>query len=87
MDLEAMISLLDGKATSAAFAALKELEKLSEDSNALYPYMDKFIEMTASEKYVIRVRGFRLFCKQARWDVDYKINENINLALKILNDE
>lgn len=87
MNIEDKVSMLEEKDTSEAFAVLKELEKISEDSNILYPYMDKFIEMAGSPKYVIRVRGFRLFCKQARWDIEYKIDENITTALKILNDE
>lgn len=33
------------------------------------------------------MRGFRLFCKQARWDIDNIINKNINDVLIILNDD
>lgn len=86
MDLEYMLSLLEDKATSKTFEALKELENISENSNILYPHIDKFIEMTGSETYAIRVRGFRLFCKQAKWDVDNKIDENLTHALQILQD-
>lgn len=87
MNLEYLMSMLEDKDSSAAFEALKELEALSDESNVLYPYMDKFIEMISSEKYVIRVRGFRLFCKQARWDVDNRIDESLDTALNILEDE
>lgn len=87
MELEYMLSMLEDKDTSKAFEVLKELEKLSDDSNILYPYIDKFIEMIKSDKYVIRVRGFRLYCKQGKWDIDNKINESITEALNILNDE
>ena len=41
-------------------------------------YMDipqKFADMIKSDKYVLRVRGFRLFCRQARWDKDYVLDE------------
>lgn len=87
MDFDYLISLLDHKDTSQAFQALKELELISDDSDILYPFMDKFIEMIGSEKYVIRVRGFRLYCRQAKWDVDNKVNLTIETALNILNDE
>lgn len=87
MNLEYMLSMLDDKDTSQAFEVLKELEKISDDSNIIYPYMPKFIEMISSEKYVIRVRGFRLFCKQARWDVCKQIDANLDMALGILGDE
>ena len=43
--------------------------------------------MIKSDKYVLRVRGFRLFCRQARWDKDYILDENIDEALLILKDE
>lgn len=86
MDLNDMLSMLEDKDNSTAFEALKKLEEISEDENILYPYIDKFIEMIQSDKYVIRVRGFRLFCKQAKWDVDGIINKNIKATLTILND-
>lgn len=86
-DLEYLLSLLENKDTSIAFKALKELEQLSDTSNVLYPYTNKFISMIGSKKYVIRVRGFRLFCKQAKWDTDNIIDTNLDFALSILNDE
>ena len=43
--------------------------------------------MVGSEKYVIRVRGFRLLCKQAKWDTKNIINANLEIALVILNDD
>lgn len=87
MDLTSKFSLLEDKDTSQAFEALKELEKLSDTSDVLYTYLDKFTEMIDSEKYVIRCRGFRLYCKQARWDYKNKIDASIIRALVILNDD
>lgn len=86
MNTEQMISMLEDKDTSEAYKALQELERISDDSDILYPYLDKFTEMIMSEKYVIRVRGFRLYCKQAKWDTDNKIDETIDMALNILKD-
>lgn len=87
MDLDYSLYLLEDKDTSVAFEALKELEKLSDSSDALYPHINKFIAMLDSEKYVMRVRGFRLFCSQAKWDKDNVIDRNLSSALNILNDE
>ena len=78
--------LYDGD-TKNAYAALRELEALSEHENILYPYVDKFIAMLKSEKYVVRVRGFRLLCKQAKWDRDNKINKAIDDILHAVHDE
>lgn len=86
-DLTSLISMLENKDTSAAYKALQELEKISDETGAIYGYIEKFVGMISSEKYVIRVRGFRLFCKQARWDREFIIDENFDAALHILSDE
>lgn len=87
MDIEMMLRMLNGKATKENFAALAELERCSEQSNVLYPYIRMFIEMIGSERYEIRVRGFRLLCKQAQWDTEHIIDENLDAVLTILEDE
>lgn len=87
MDLNHTLSLLEGKDTSVAFQALKDLETLSDTSDSLYPHIKEFIAMTNSNKYVMRVRGFRLLCKQAKWDVDNVIDSHLDSVLTILNDE
>lgn len=85
--IESLIEMLEEKDTSAAYKALQELEHISDETGLAYHYIDKFIEMISSDKYVIRVRGFQLFCRQAKWDKDYILDENIDTALIILNDE
>lgn len=85
--LKSMIGLLEDKDTSKAYKALQELEQLSDETGLAYQYIEKFVEMISSNKYVIRVRGFRLFCRQAKWDTDFIIDENIDTALHILKDE
>lgn len=86
MELEALLSRLTEKNTTPAYAALQELERLSDESAALYPYTERFIEMLDSGSYAVRVRGFRLLCKQAKWDVDGVIDKNIDHILGMLND-
>lgn len=87
MDLDHMLSVLESNDITKAFETLKEMEKISDTSDAFYPYTEKFIEMINSSKYVIRVRGFRMLCKQAKWDTENIINKNIETALVILNDD
>lgn len=87
MDVAHLLYLLEDKDTSVAYRALKELEKLSDDSDALYPHIDMFISMMGSEQYVIRVRGFRLFCKQAKWDTERVIDRHLDVALRMLSDD
>lgn len=87
MDLDAMLRGLYGKDTKNAYANLLWLEELSERENTLYPYLGEFIALLGSDKYVERVRGFRLLCKQARWDADDKIDAEIGTILAALQDE
>jgi|GEM_PF-728580 len=86
-DIASLIQMLEAKDTSAAYKALQELEKISDETGLIYAYTEKFVNMINSDKYVLRVRGFRLFCKQAKWDRDNILDENIDAALRILNDE
>lgn len=87
MDMAERISILKGKDNAVAFVVLQETERLSEETDLFYADIEQFIEMMHSEKYVIRVRGFRLCCKQAKWDSKGVIDENIEEILQILNDE
>lgn len=87
MDLEYLLFMLEDKDTSEAYKALQELEQISETSNALYPHIGQFITMTQSDKYVERVRGFRLLCKQAKWDTENILDKELASTLSILNDE
>ena len=79
--------MLYDKENSASYKNLLELEAFSERSDNLYSYFDLFISMLDDEKYAIRVRGFRLICKQSKWDYENKINKNIDKILLILDDE
>lgn len=85
-DIESLVGMLEDKDTSAAYKALQELEWISDETGLVYIYTEKFVNMIKSDKYVIRVRGFRLLCKQAKWDSDNILDENIDTALHILND-
>lgn len=81
--LEEKLIFLEAKDTSTAYRVLQELESLSEESAVLYPYLPKFQEMITSRHYVQRVRGFRLYCKQAKWDTSKQIDESLEQALVI----
>lgn len=86
MVVEEKIELLFDKDTSVAYKNLLELESLSEKENTLYDYLDTFLEMINSDKYVLRVRGYRLLCKQAKWDTENKINNAIDKILLKVED-
>ena len=70
-----------------AYKTLLELEIITTESNELYNYFNEFLKMLNNEKTFIRVRGFRLICSLAKWDNENKINKNIDIILKELEDE
>ena len=87
MELDLLLPMLTAKDTKQGYGAFLELERLSEESDDLYPYRERFADMVSDRAWAVRCRGFRLFCKQARWDTDGVIDCCLDRALAILEDE
>ncbi len=87
MNIKEKIKMLYEKDSNETYKNLLELEALSEKENSLYQYFNEFLKIIENEKYSIRVRGYRLLCKQAKWDVDNKINNIIDKLLSEVEDE
>ena len=87
MELDILMSILTAKDTKQDYGAFLELERLSEETDDLYPYTERFAEMISDQAWAVRCRGFRLFCKQARWDDAGIIDRNLDRALVILEDK
>lgn len=87
MNLEYLIEILYSNDDKDAYNSLIQLENLSENDNEVYSYINEFFAMLDNQKSYIRVRGFRLICKNAKWDNDNKINKNIDKLLSELEDE
>lgn len=87
MELDILLSTLTAKDTKQGYGAFLELERLSEESDDLYPYTERFADMVNDRAWAVRCRGFRIFCKQARWDGDGVIDRHLDRALSILEDE
>lgn len=85
--MKAKVENLYNEDNNIAYKTLLELEIITTESNVLYGYFKSLLEMLNSEKTFIRVRGFRLICCLAKWDVENKINNNIDIILKELEDE
>ena len=66
--------LLFDKNNSVAYKALQLLQKESEETNCVYPYMDRLSDMLDSDNSYIRTRGLTLLAHNAKWDKDYKID-------------
>lgn len=81
------IENLYNKDNNSAYKTLLDLEVITTESNELYSYFDLLLKMLNDERTFIRVRGFRLICCLAKWDTENKINDNIDIILKELEDE
>lgn len=75
MDIAEALEALSDKNNTIAYKALQELQKASEETASVYPYMDRFSQMLDSENSYIRTRGLVLLAYNAKWDKDYKIDE------------
>lgn len=78
--------MLFEKNNSVAYSALQTLQKESDETNAVYCYMDQLSDMLESINSYIRTRGLILIAHNAKWDVDHKIDEVIDRYLKHISD-
>lgn len=70
-----------------AYHCLKQLEDKSSCSDEVYPFFDTFVDMLNNTNSYIRTRGIVLIAANAKWDVDYKIDEIIDEYLKHIIDD
>ena len=81
-----IFELLFDKNNKIAYKALLELQKASEKTNCIYPYMDRLSSMLDNDNSYIRTRGLTLIAYNAKWDEDYKIDEIIDKYLQHITD-
>lgn len=83
-------NLVDGltqPSNKQAHECLQALLEQSACSAVVYPFFSDFVQMLDSENSYIRTRGLLLIAANARWDVDYKIDEIIDQYLKHIMDD
>lgn len=78
--------LLFDKNNNTAYKSLQELQRKSEETDYVYPYMDRLSDMLDSDNSYIRTRGLILLAYNAKWDKDYKIDEVIDKYLEHITD-
>ena len=74
------------KNNTTAYKALQNLQKESQETACVYPYMDRLSDMLDSDNSYIRTRGLTLLAYNAKWDKDYKIDEIIDKYLNHITD-
>lgn len=85
-NIEEIFELLFDKNNNVAYKALQKLQKESEETDCVYPYIDRLSDMLDSDNSYIRIRGITLLAYNAKWDKDYKIDEIIDKYLKHITD-
>ena len=70
-----------------AYRALQSLQEPSELGNAVYAYIDAFIEMMRDSNSYIRTRGLTLIAHNAKWDEKGKIDGIIDEYLDHATDD
>ena len=78
--------LLFDKNNNVAYKAFQELQKESEETDCVYPFIDRLSDMLDSDNSYIRTRGLTLLAYNAKWDKEYKVDEIIDEYLKHITD-
>lgn len=86
LNIAETFELLFNKNNNVAYKALQKLQKESEETDCVYPYMDRLSDMLDSDNSYVRTRGLTLLAYNAKWDKDYKIDEIIDKYLKHITD-
>lgn len=82
-----IIAGLENKNNTEAYQLLLEPEGRSAESDELYAYFEAFLKLLESKSSFVRTRGFRLACAQAQWDIEGKIEKDLDVLLSMLEDE
>ena len=85
-NIEETFELLFDKNNNVAYKALQELQKESEETDCVYPFIDRLSDMLDSDNSYIRTRGLTLLAYNAKWDKEYKVDEIIDEYLKHITD-
>lgn len=85
-NIEETFELLFDKNNNVAYKALQELQKESEETDCVYPFIDRLSDMLDSDNSYIRTRGLTLLAYNVKWDKEYKVDEIIDEYLKHITD-
>lgn len=86
LNIAETFELLFDRNNTTAYKALQNLQKESQETACVYPYMDRLSDMLDSDNSYIRTRGLTLLAYNAKWDKDYKIDEIIDKFLNHITD-
>jgi hypothetical protein len=81
-----ILSGLQSKNSDEAYRLLLLLEEESERSDELYSSLNLFLPLLKDKSSLVRTRGFRLICAQARWDRVGWLERHLDELLAELDD-
>ena len=81
-----ILSGLQSKNSDEAYRLLLLLEEESERSDELYSSLNLFLPLLKDKSSLVRTRGFRLICAQARWDREGWLERHLDELLAELDD-
>lgn len=87
MSTKELLINLQNSNDKVAYQALLAIEAASAETNEFYSYLDDFEALLASDKNYVKIRGFRLLCKQAQWDTENKLDSKMSHMLTIFDSE
>lgn len=86
-EIRQLIAQLYASDANAGYAALKQLEMMSEEGAAVSLYLDEFFSMLNHKNSYVRNRGLVLIAANAKWDSAQMIDAKLEHILDHLHDE
>lgn len=86
-EIRQLIAQLYASDANAGYAALKQLEMMSEEGAAVSLYLDEFFSMLNHKNSYVRNRGLVLIAANAKWDSAQVIDAQLEHFLDHLYDE
>ena len=86
-ELDRLASNLTAPQNKVGCGAMKELEALSQVSDQVYPYFDRFLALLDHPNSYVRNRALTLTARNARWDGEGKLDRELDRYLAHILDE
>ncbi len=87
MNKKEIFDILYDKEKWDIWRKFQNIEISIDNSDELYKYYEDVKNMLFSDQSYIKMRGFRIICKLSKWDKNNEINNDIDILLKVLDDE
>lgn len=83
---EQLVQQLTAPKASDGCDAMKQLLAISEESNRVYPFLSRFLDLLNHDHSYVRTRALLLIAANAKWDSECQIDENLDKILAHITD-